>query len=221
MLKLPTNRLDYPVLFTGQILFLLLGPLLWADGLASIGRIVLVVLFLGTVIATTGGSRRFVLFASIPAALAVVFQESSNAVLHLSGALLMSALLLNAFVRVLLDVFRHRVVSSSTIFGSLSGYLLLGSAFAMMFYALEVAVPGSFELHGRALTGAVPAAQLAPVLSYFSVVTLTTLGFGDLLPASPGSRSLAAVEALLGQIFLVVLVARLLSAFGRESEERP
>ena len=149
----------------------------------------------------------------------MVFQESANDSLHLTGALMMGALLLHAFVRVLCDVFHHRIVSSSTIFGSLSAYLLLGSAFAMMFYALEVAFPGSFELHGNSLTEEIPFAKLGPVLSYFSVVTLTTLGFGDLLPVSAEARSLVAVEALLGQIFLVVLVARLVSVYGRESDE--
>jgi hypothetical protein len=54
---------------------------------------------------------------------------------------------------------------------------------------------------------------------YYSFVTLATLGYGDIVPLSPSARGLAILEAVVGQIYLVVVVARLVSLYGQSEEK--
>lgn len=110
-------------------------------------------------------------------------------------------------VKLLIEfAFKQRRVSSDTIAAALCAYLLVGLAWAMAFAILETAVPGSVSFGSRQ--------QVEPLLSrclYFSYVTLTTLGYGDVTPRSGPAGSLAFVEALTGQLFMAVLVARLVA----------
>lgn len=116
-------------------------------------------------------------------------------------------LLLTVFV-VVGRVLRHRVVTMQTIFGALSAYLLVGFVFVALFTAVARLAPGQFFNGGETADG--------DSIQYFSFVTLTTTGYGDLTPANAPGRSLAVLDALCGQIFLVTLVARLVSVFGIE-----
>jgi hypothetical protein len=103
-------------------------------------------------------------------------------------------------------VMRHQVVTIQTIFGVLSAYLLIGFFFAAMFAATA-------KLSTQPLFAGGETAD-SDSIQYFSFITLTTTGYGDLTPAGQPARSLAVLCALFGQIFLVTLVARLVSVFG-------
>ncbi len=81
-------------------------------------------------------------------------------------------------------------------------FRLFGRPGRRALFIVDFVVPGSFQsAQDRAFTG-------TQIISY-SFVTLTTLGYGDIIPISPSARALAIVEALTGQIYLAVLVARL------------
>ena len=99
-------------------------------------------------------------------------------------------------------VLRARRVSRNTITIAACAYLLLGVTWAAAHAALAVAQP-------EAYAGAVGAAPGFGDLTYFSMVTLTTLGYGDITPASGLARSLCLLEALVGQLYIAILVARL------------
>jgi hypothetical protein len=89
---------------------------------------------------------------------------------------------------------------------ALSTYLLAGQVFGMCYWQLEQLRAGTFTAAGA------PAAAGAldlPTCVYFSFVTLTTLGYGDIVPLTPTARGLAVSEAIIGQLYLAVLVARL------------
>lgn len=116
---------------------------------------------------------------------------------------------------VLRDVLRHREVSAGTLCGALATYLMLALGWGLAYTALEALRPGSFG----GLSGVLEADVRA--LQYLSVVTLTTLGYGDIVPRAELARGLCAVEALVGQLFLAVLVAALVARYvaaelGRE-----
>jgi ion channel len=102
-------------------------------------------------------------------------------------------------------------VTLDTILGGICVYLLLGIAWSVAYSFLEYVQPGSFLIGGEHL----PAAGLRADdfrledLIYFSFVTLTTVGFGDILPATNPARALAAAEAVVGSLYLAVFVARL------------
>jgi hypothetical protein len=99
-----------------------------------------------------------------------------------------------------------------TVFGALSAYLLIGFFFAALFTATAKLTTTPLFADGE------PADSSA--IQYFAFITLTTTGYGDLTPAGQPGRSLAVLEALAGQIFLVTLVARLVSVFGIERSPR-
>ena len=106
----------------------------------------------------------------------------------------------------LANVFRKGAVTADKIYGALCVYLLMGLTWGFMFLILEGFQPGSF-LVGQARSSGI--GQDPPTLVYFSFVTLSTVGYGDITPLTPPARSFAFMEAIIGQIYLAVLVARL------------
>jgi hypothetical protein len=116
--------------------------------------------------------------------------------------------------RILRDVLRAKVVVFDQVCGGLCVYMMLGFASAMAYTAVERIAPGSFAID-RARFGMEGdfefAEKLRSLMTYFSFITLTTLGFGDVTPASPVARGLVAIEAIVGQLYMAVFVARLVS----------
>jgi hypothetical protein len=121
--------------------------------------------------------------------------------------------LATTIVVVVRRILRHRVVTGQTIFGALSAYIMIGFFFSAVFTAIDRLAAGPFFAGGQAATSA--------TIQYFSFVTLSTTGYGDYTALGEGGRSLAVLEALLGQIFLVTLVARLVALFGRARPDTP
>lgn len=116
------------------------------------------------------------------------------------------ALLLMVIGVVLRDVFAHRVITLHSVSGAVCVFLLLGVVWTVVYQSLDQRLPNAFE-------GLVDGSQQArgAQLFYFSFVTLTTLGYGDVTPARPETMSLATLEAIVGQLYLVVLVAYLVA----------
>jgi len=104
--------------------------------------------------------------------------------------------------------FRARQVDTEHLYASLSAYLLAGIFFGSFYWVLEQIGPGSFQANG-AFT------RMSAI--YFSFVTLATLGYGDIVPRTDVTRGLAIVEGVGGQLFLAVLVARLVSLYGHST----
>jgi len=106
------------------------------------------------------------------------------------------------------SVFGNGLVDFNRIVGAICVYFVTAIIWALVFSLLETVQPGSFDLPTRA---AEPGIQqnLVSQFMYFSNVTLTTLGYGDILPVSRPARMLAGLEAMIGQVFLAFVVARL------------
>ena len=105
-------------------------------------------------------------------------------------------------------VLRHRRVNHETVLGGLCAYVLIGLLFAFLYLAVN-------ELRSEPFF-AQPGEHVQGEYLYFSFVALTTLGFGDLSPAVGLPQALTVLEALLGQVFLVTLVARLVTLWVRQ-----
>ena len=103
-------------------------------------------------------------------------------------------------------------VTSHHIQGAVAVYLMLGLIWGFVYSLVELRQPGSFNLPEAAVgeTPANPGENIQELL-YFSFVTLTTLGYGDVSPVGSSARTLAILEALVGQLYLVILIARLVS----------
>ena len=125
--------------------------------------------------------------------------------------LLPAALLVTATLPVTLSrVLHHRRVTFETVLGALCTYVLFGLLFAFVFLAVADLRDAPFF--------AQPGPHQQSEYLYYSFVTLTTLGFGDLSPTVGLPQALTALEALFGSIFLVTLVARLVTLWVRQDE---
>jgi len=108
---------------------------------------------------------------------------------------------------VLADVIAGDEVSSDKILGAICGYLLVGMAFAVIYSVLERYSQGSFTVVDPDIH----------TFLYFSLVTLSTLGYGDIVPVTHQARALTGMEAVIGQFYIAVVVARLVSLHLLES----
>lgn len=108
---------------------------------------------------------------------------------------------------VLIDFRQQREISLHTMFGVLCIYLLIGTVFAFLFGVVDSLGSSPFFAQHAAANG--------HNLLYFSFVTITTTGYGDLTAGTDVGRSLAIAEALVGQIYLVTVVAAIVGGLGR------
>jgi hypothetical protein len=106
----------------------------------------------------------------------------------------------------------HMVVSTETVMGAISVYLLIGMSFAYIYLTIDTLIPAPFFV----------GLETANINNYlfFSYTTLTTVGYGNLIPAGTVGQTFAMLEALIGQIYLVIVVARLASLWGQRRPER-
>jgi hypothetical protein len=109
------------------------------------------------------------------------------------------------------SLFSARSLTFDSIFGAVCGYLFLGLGWAVLYSLIESFQPGSFEISRSLVTAGGSSHPLPHVLTYFSFVTLTTVGYGDISPISPATRTCAWMEAVTGQFYLAVIVAGLVS----------
>jgi len=124
---------------------------------------------------------------------------------------IMFVLVLLAPIAIVHRILRHETVGLETILGSICVYVLIAIAFAGIYGAVNEAEPTGFF-----------AQKIEPTnvdFLYFSFVTITTVGYGDLTAGTSTGRVLVTFEAVIGQIFLVTLVARLVSLYG--NKQRP
>ena len=158
-------------------------------------------------LASAGARPAVFRFALILGAAAIVLAVLSAIVddLHLLGAsaFVQMLLLLFAAGAVLRSVLAETEVGFRTILGAISVYTILGLLFTYLYAALDRVQDGAFFGHGVEVNGG--------DILFFSFTTLTTTGYGNLVPAGQPGRMFAGLEMLMGQIFLVTLVAGLVS----------
>ncbi len=110
-------------------------------------------------------------------------------------------------VLVLMQVFRDGPITSYRIQGAIAVYLLLGLIWTSVYELLYRTLPGAFHFAAEDTSALLNMHGLV----YYSFVTLTTVGYGDITPVHPLARSLAMGEALCGQLYPAILIARLVS----------
>lgn len=211
MESLTTSHRYYIGLLSGLLLVFLITPFL---GHGSYGSqllnfaLIITLLFCVLVI---GHSKKMVFITSVLASplilksfgvlIGVDFEIS-----QLTSALFGVAFIGHTIAAMLRDMFMTNRVDRSIIIGSVSLYFLLGLLWGFIYLVIEVLYPGSFQYSSNHLAAA---KDHTPLLMYYSLVTLTTLGYGDITPISEPARAMATMQAITGQIYLTVLVARL------------
>lgn len=129
---------------------------------------------------------------------------------HIATPSLIAALLFIFTIRVILmKIFNAYEVDADILNSSLTVYLLFGMAWTSVYMAL-------YHINSQAFHVLSGTADFTSVdFIYFSFITLTTLGYGDIIPVSPIAKMLAATEAVTGVLYLTVLVAKLVSLYKR------
>jgi hypothetical protein len=200
----------------GLVLVLIIATYILAASLTeqSWGRSVVLAAQIGTVwfaIHTAEAHRRLLRIVNVVFVLAAVAAvanlvvedpEDLVAVTFTAGSILYFV----APLTILRDIGFRREVDQETLLGALSAYLLLGMAFAFAYRTIGAVQSGPF--FGTAGDGTVTDDL------FFSFITLTTTGYGNLVPAGNPGQTLAVFEALLGQLFLVTAVAKIVNAWS-------
>jgi hypothetical protein len=146
------------------------------------------------------GSRIALFFASSPAIEAL-------------GAITSCLFLAVTVIALVTRLFIVKSVTLDTISAAICAYLLTAIAFAYAFAVVELQNPGAFS----ATLFQKPSSNIAPLMAslhnfiYYSFVCLTTTGFGDIAPISGGARTLSVLESVFGQLYVAILIARLVS----------
>ncbi len=102
-------------------------------------------------------------------------------------------------------VLRERTLTLDSIFATIAAYLLVAVLFAQIYVCMITWNPASFSLPVEVANR--PVHLLQSDMTYFSLVTLATVGYGDILPATSTARMLAMIEAVTGQFYVAVVVA--------------
>ncbi len=201
--------------------FFLVAPLneLGYD-VGAIGGMVFTLLLLSGVVAVAHSRRAAIVFSGVAlAALGAHWARYTAFGAHWLAADAISTLVACGMLAVIVfvQVFRAGPITIRRIEGAIAAYMLIALMFAAIYLCVELASPGAFggapPTHDDLLH---PTARFA----YFSFCTLTTVGYGDVVAIHPFARSMAMLEALIGQLFPAVLLARLVSLEIEDRRQR-
>jgi hypothetical protein len=165
------------------------------------------------------GRQRWIFVVAILAGIGSVFgsayaEVSGSLGVRIASESLGLALLCTATLVMFVSLVRADRVSLDTIVGGICVYLLIGLSFALAFILMTDLRPGIFIEGDQAIVRAVvDSSAHALTLLYYSFVTLTTLGYGDVRPLGETARMLAVAEAVIGQLYLTIFVARLIATY--------
>jgi hypothetical protein len=191
------------------LILIVVSPSLGEDFSGYVVELVFDAILLAGVYSVGPGKHRWPFLILTVVTLAVRWGEHLSGVPALdASALSITVLWLAYAVSIIIGhLFQRRDVTVDTILGSIVAYLLVAVAFTLGFEIIELQNPGSFSgitdhpsLHRR---------DLSSSMMYFSLVCITTMGFGDVVPMSSIARPLAVLEGVFGQLYLAVMIARL------------
>ncbi len=178
-----------------------IGPPIW--GILGIG------LFIAAIFAVIGGGRptAVAILLGIPAIVGAVFTALGySSPLWPPGSLFGTIFLVYITTLILLSVIKAAQVTIETLYGAVAAYVLLGITWGDLYFLIETLWPSSFTsplMAGSQITG--------PNFIFFSFVTLTTIGYGDIVPASPIAKSFVILEAVTGIMYPAIMIARLIA----------
>ncbi len=209
---------EYSALLLTLFALLLIPPFLpeTLAGQRTIGVVTSLVLIVGAL----SVQRRLLMMTAglvaLPALISswLAYGLDSSAI-HLVGLCLRCVFFAVMIYTISVDVWSQREVSADTIAGAAAGYILLALFWAALYGIVEAIQPGSFVFPdhpswaGDWSSDAGNASSTS--FAYFSFVTITTLGYGDMAPITPEAGMLAAAEATAGQLYIAVLIARLVA----------
>ena len=206
----------YGSLLVALLLLMLLQPT--AD--TAIGKGLLETLFIATLltglraIGVNKGLFRFeVILLAASLVLNIAGGLSGNENLFFIGIAGRALFMTLVSLAILSNLFRSQKVTSDSLAGAVCIYLMIALIWGYLFLLIEALVPGSFSFtQGGQAMDLWLSREFYPFF-YYSLITMTTVGFGDMLPITTVARTLTTVEAIVGQVYLTILVARLVGMY--------
>jgi voltage-gated potassium channel len=202
---------SYISLFVAQLLVIVIA-MVGED--APILYLPFMYLFLGSVISSVWDTAWLRILAFVLSSFAVVLTITPHVVnvpdglgglFGIAGTLFMAACAVIGMFGIGRNVFGANEASADKIIASICIYLLIGMLFALLYDSLGNIFPSSFNLSERTAHQTESFSDYV----YFSFVTLTTTGYGDMIPVAPFARAMAVLEAIMGPLYLAITVARL------------
>jgi len=204
------------VLVATVIAFILVGLFSTFTFARALGLVVMGALFFLTMRVSRPhpGSKRLAAWLIPPILVVIVaaIVTGTHSVVGSIASILSAAFVIACTVVIARRLGQHRRITVQTVMGTLCIYLFVGLLFGLLFGVIELLGDGPFFVQTDRPTGV--------DFVYFSLITITTTGFGDLSPASELGRMMAAVEAVLGNLYLVTIVALFVSNLGRTRRDR-
>lgn len=204
------TRHRYAVLFCALLATIAIGPVLEAMhfGDATMETLLSITL-VAAVFPMVVMRRRWAMLVLVGVALLLrgLASQLDSAMIWVAGALLWGAVAMVAAFGAVRYALSSVRVNAEHLFAALSAYLLIGVCWGVIYVAVVRMDPRAMMFTGAPL----PNGLVMGDAIYFSFVTLATLGYGDFTPATPVMRGLSVFEAIIGQLYLAILVARLVS----------
>jgi hypothetical protein len=221
-MKDPDNPRRHLLLLIALLTLIVVGPLFSASRHGTLILNVIGAAMLLSALYAIGECKQIFVVAIILSILSIVgtflLQVYPSHVMVLVSHAMMIALLLLFAVAILGYVVRSGRVTSDKIFAAICAYLLIGYAWAFGYALLDECCPNAFasptEVARNDYVGRVIQ------MRYFSYITLATVGYGDIVPRTSGARTMAILESILGQFYLVALVGRLVGLHIVHGSER-
>jgi hypothetical protein len=207
----------YKILFYSLLFSVIAVPLFSSLRIGNLLPLVFALNLVAAIVPIASVRVRSVLLILLFAALLIQLERNWLNHLEVSiGSLLMwTTVGLLAALYSLRFALKATEILSEHIYAALSAYMLAGVFLGHFYWILEKIMPGSLLIGGVKSSGNFPIS----VAVYFSFVTLATLGYGDIVPATEIARGVAIVEAVAGQLYLAVMVARLVSLYVTKKEK--
>ena len=206
----------YYYLFMSLALFILLPPfLIHFEFLGYAIYFLISVVIINCVLILFNGSNKtgygiIVLLASLAFIWLSVAQDWTNIYLQLVKLLTLALFFGFTFAKMIGEIFRLKKVNGKVVIGAIGAYLLLGLIGAILFEIIELTYPNSFtqmdmfsSFYGKV---------------YYSFVTISTLGYGDISPVSAQGQAAAILVSVSGQLYLAILMAMLVGKFLKDSD---
>ncbi|MBT8129445.1 MAG: hypothetical protein KJP10_05595 [Gammaproteobacteria bacterium] len=207
------SQYKYEVLLAAQLLLSFVSPLFSSTPFAStVLDITISIVFITAIYVISSTRKHFIIgmILMVPTLILTwgvkIYQQETLEFIALFGSVFFFCYI--AWL-ILVDIFRTRMVTFDIIAAGISVYLFFGNICGFIYAIISRLDPDAFSI--PEVTASYVGDSIGNVSSamYFSFVTLTTLGYGDITPINDFARSLAYLEAAMGQIYLTVLIASL------------
>ncbi len=120
---------------------------------------------------------------------------------------------------IIFDVLLKARVTLETLRGVICAYFLIAFIFAYVYIFIEFVIPGSFVIRGKTMSLFVHPHYFSEML-YFSFITLLTIGYGDIVAVNEFGQTAAVLEGIVGQLYIAILVARIVAVYSLISDKR-